>query len=212
MTVQLQKTIPASAISITVVDGARFAQLAPTLPAATRQWLQTVGFTGTPDSHALVPDAQDPSYIVALNLISRSPTWLTALHAQPMYLGLDLRGGERTATVKLRDAGANMGAGTGADAGTGGERAPAAPAIERFDLAFADPGVVPLLRAADDSAIGGWRAFALRGAGRDLAVGLAPAVHRCGVQVHVVEAICSGVHETSGQRGPYAGIWRPVTS
>ena len=42
---------------------------------------------------ALVPDAQDPGYIVALNLISRSPTWLTALHAQPMYLGLDLRGG-----------------------------------------------------------------------------------------------------------------------
>lgn len=42
---------------------------------------------------ALVPDAADPSYIVALNLISRSPTWLTALHAAPMYLGLDLRGG-----------------------------------------------------------------------------------------------------------------------
>ncbi|MDY0105757.1 MAG: protein translocase subunit SecD [Giesbergeria sp.] len=42
---------------------------------------------------ALVPDAADPAYIVALNLISRSPTWLTALHAQPMYLGLDLRGG-----------------------------------------------------------------------------------------------------------------------
>jgi leucyl aminopeptidase len=58
MTVQLQKTIPASAIAITVVDGARFAQLTPTLPAATRQWLQTVGFTGAPDSHALVPDAQ----------------------------------------------------------------------------------------------------------------------------------------------------------
>ncbi len=58
MTVQLQKTIPASAIAITVVDAARFAQLAPTLPAATRQWLQTVGFTGAPDSHALVPDAQ----------------------------------------------------------------------------------------------------------------------------------------------------------
>ena len=42
---------------------------------------------------ALNPDASDPPYIVALNLISRSPTWLTALHAQPMYLGLDLRGG-----------------------------------------------------------------------------------------------------------------------
>jgi preprotein translocase subunit SecD len=35
----------------------------------------------------------DPTYIVALNLLSRSPTWLTRLHALPMYLGLDLRGG-----------------------------------------------------------------------------------------------------------------------
>ncbi len=32
-------------------------------------------------------------YVVALNLLSRSPAWLTAIHAQPMYLGLDLRGG-----------------------------------------------------------------------------------------------------------------------
>ena len=29
----------------------------------------------------------------ALNLIPRTPTWLSALHAAPMYLGLDLRGG-----------------------------------------------------------------------------------------------------------------------
>lgn len=43
--------------------------------------------------HALVPDANDPPYVVALNLVSRSPTWLSALHAFPMYLGLDLRGG-----------------------------------------------------------------------------------------------------------------------
>jgi preprotein translocase subunit SecD len=42
---------------------------------------------------ALVPDASDPSYVVALNLVSRSPAWLTSLHALPMYLGLDLRGG-----------------------------------------------------------------------------------------------------------------------
>jgi len=42
---------------------------------------------------ALNPDAADPSYIVALNLLSRSPRWLTSLHALPMYLGLDLRGG-----------------------------------------------------------------------------------------------------------------------
>ncbi len=42
---------------------------------------------------ALNPDANDPGFVVALNLLSRSPAWLTALHASPMYLGLDLRGG-----------------------------------------------------------------------------------------------------------------------
>jgi len=41
----------------------------------------------------LVPDPSDPGYVVALNLVSRSPAWLSALHASPMYLGLDLRGG-----------------------------------------------------------------------------------------------------------------------
>ena len=39
------------------------------------------------------PDASDPHYVVALNLLSSSPQWLTRLHALPMYLGLDLRGG-----------------------------------------------------------------------------------------------------------------------
>ena len=42
---------------------------------------------------ALSPDAANPAYVVALNLLSRSPAWLTALNANPMYLGLDLRGG-----------------------------------------------------------------------------------------------------------------------
>ncbi len=42
---------------------------------------------------ALIPDANNSGYIVALNLLSRSPAWLTALRAAPMYLGLDLRGG-----------------------------------------------------------------------------------------------------------------------
>jgi len=32
-------------------------------------------------------------YVVALNLISSSPRWLTSMGALPMYLGLDLRGG-----------------------------------------------------------------------------------------------------------------------
>ena len=34
-----------------------------------------------------------PGYVVALNLLSASPEWLTSIHALPMYLGLDLRGG-----------------------------------------------------------------------------------------------------------------------
>jgi preprotein translocase subunit SecD len=33
------------------------------------------------------------NYIIALNLLSSSPGWLTAIGALPMYLGLDLRGG-----------------------------------------------------------------------------------------------------------------------
>ena len=41
----------------------------------------------------LNPDADAPSYIVALNLIARTPVWLSSLRAAPMYLGLDLRGG-----------------------------------------------------------------------------------------------------------------------
>ncbi|HEX5612477.1 MAG TPA: protein translocase subunit SecD, partial [Burkholderiales bacterium] len=42
---------------------------------------------------ALNPDPSNPSYVVALNLLSASPNWLTAIRALPMYLGLDLRGG-----------------------------------------------------------------------------------------------------------------------
>jgi preprotein translocase subunit SecD len=42
---------------------------------------------------AFNPNPADPGYIVALNLLPRSPAWLTRLHALPMYLGLDLRGG-----------------------------------------------------------------------------------------------------------------------
>ncbi len=44
-------------------------------------------------SKALNPNAAEPNYIVALNLLSRSPEWMAKLRALPMYLGLDLRGG-----------------------------------------------------------------------------------------------------------------------
>jgi leucyl aminopeptidase len=57
MTVQLKNKAPAGAVAITVVDRAAFQALAPQLPAPTRHWLATVGFSGAPDTHALVPGA-----------------------------------------------------------------------------------------------------------------------------------------------------------
>ena len=38
-------------------------------------------------------DSADPVYAVAFNLLPNTPIWLQKLHAYPMYLGLDLRGG-----------------------------------------------------------------------------------------------------------------------
>ena len=38
-------------------------------------------------------DPSDPTYLVAFNLLPNTPGWLQSLHALPLYLGLDLRGG-----------------------------------------------------------------------------------------------------------------------
>src|SRR5690625_2485468 len=42
---------------------------------------------------ALNTDPDNPEYTVALNLLPASPNWLSAIGAEPMHLGLDLRGG-----------------------------------------------------------------------------------------------------------------------
>jgi len=42
---------------------------------------------------AVVDEALGPGYTVALNLAPNTPAWLRSINAQPMYLGLDLRGG-----------------------------------------------------------------------------------------------------------------------
>ena len=42
---------------------------------------------------SLNADTSDPNYLVSLNLLSDTPQWMQSLHALPMYLGLDLRGG-----------------------------------------------------------------------------------------------------------------------
>lgn len=40
-----------------------------------------------------IQHALGDNYIIALNLLPASPSWLASLHANPMFLGLDLRGG-----------------------------------------------------------------------------------------------------------------------
>jgi len=41
----------------------------------------------------LNPDQTDPSYSITFNSLSNTPAWLQRIHALPMFLGLDLRGG-----------------------------------------------------------------------------------------------------------------------
>ncbi len=55
-----------------------------------------VRFSDTEDqlkARDAVSAALGSNYVVALNLVSATPDWLTSINALPMYLGLDLRGG-----------------------------------------------------------------------------------------------------------------------
>jgi preprotein translocase subunit SecD len=55
-----------------------------------------VRFTSTADqlkAQNAVSEVLGPNYVVALNLAAATPTWLGNLGAEPMFLGLDLRGG-----------------------------------------------------------------------------------------------------------------------
>ncbi|HMV55182.1 MAG TPA: protein translocase subunit SecD, partial [Rhodocyclaceae bacterium] len=83
------------------VEGAlKAASLAPTAVTLDATSVRA-RFTSTDDQlkardtieKALNPDPTDPTYVVALNLLSATPQWLQSVHALPMYLGLDLRGG-----------------------------------------------------------------------------------------------------------------------
>jgi preprotein translocase subunit SecD len=65
---------------------------------------------------ALAPDLANANYIVALNLLPRTPAWLSAIHAAPMYLGLDLRGGVHfMLQVDMKDVVAKKAEGLGND-------------------------------------------------------------------------------------------------
>ena len=56
MTVQL-KAPSRTAVPVFATDRACFADAAPSLEPRARQWLNTLGFTGAPDTHALLPAA-----------------------------------------------------------------------------------------------------------------------------------------------------------
>lgn len=82
MTVQLKKTVPTAATPITVVDTISFPTLASTLPVATARWLETVGFRGAADSHALAPAADGSLQQVFAGVAhARDPFALAALPA-----------------------------------------------------------------------------------------------------------------------------------
>ena len=42
---------------------------------------------------AFNPDQTNPGYVIALNLVPNTPSWLAAIGGQTVYLGLDLRRG-----------------------------------------------------------------------------------------------------------------------
>lgn len=86
------------------VDQALMAEVAATLKAANIAYDHLVLDKNSIKVRFANPDIQiqakdalqkklDMNYTVALNLLSRSPAWLSHLGALPMYLGLDLRGG-----------------------------------------------------------------------------------------------------------------------
>ena len=56
MSVALKKSVSTNTTAITLVDKSSFKTFATRLPAATRRWLDTVGFAGAADKHVLLPD------------------------------------------------------------------------------------------------------------------------------------------------------------
>jgi preprotein translocase subunit SecD len=89
-------TIKIDASLLTTVEDALKAASIPFRSAALDATGVKVRFAD-PDTQIKAKDALQSrlgdNYIVALNLLSSSPQWLTTIGALPMYLGLDLRGG-----------------------------------------------------------------------------------------------------------------------
>jgi preprotein translocase subunit SecD len=84
-----------AALMARIEDALKKASLEPTGMALDATSVKT-RFAGTEEqlkAKDILQTALGDDYVVALNLLSRSPQWLTSIGALPMYLGLDLRGG-----------------------------------------------------------------------------------------------------------------------
>lgn len=84
-----------AALMAKIEDALKKASLEPTGMALDATSVKT-RFAGTEEqlkAKDALQTALGDDYVVALNLLSRSPQWLTSIGALPMYLGLDLRGG-----------------------------------------------------------------------------------------------------------------------
>ena len=87
MSVHLSKTASKplkGSVPVHAVDRAQFAALTQQLDPAARRWLQTVGFSGAPDTHALLPAADGTLQAVWAGVRSASHPW--ALAALPKAL------------------------------------------------------------------------------------------------------------------------------
>ncbi|MDE2615011.1 MAG: leucyl aminopeptidase family protein [Burkholderiales bacterium] len=83
MTVELAQPGRRS-VPIHVVDRASFAACSATLEPAARRWLETLGFSGAPDTHALLPGPDGSVASVWAGVASRAHPW--ALAALPKVL------------------------------------------------------------------------------------------------------------------------------
>ncbi len=86
MTVSLTKSskTPAGSIALHATDRASFATHSATLDPAERRWLQSVGFTGAPDTHALLPGTDGRIAAVWVGVHGATHPW--ALAAFPKTL------------------------------------------------------------------------------------------------------------------------------
>ena len=86
MTVRLGKPRKDS-IPIHTVDRASFAASAQTLEPGSRGWLKTLGFTGAPDTHALLPAADGRIAAVWAGVRSAADPWVVALLPKALPAG-----------------------------------------------------------------------------------------------------------------------------